>query len=42
LFHRQDEGAGELLDCGPVVFGLDGDDDVKTFASGALEEGFEF
>ncbi len=41
LLHGQDEGVGELLDGGPVVFGLDGDDDVEAFAAGGLEEGFE-
>ena len=41
LFHREHKVVGELLDCGPVVFGLDGDDYVEAFASSAFEEGFE-
>ena len=41
LFHCQNEGVGELLDDGPVVVGLDGDDDVQALASGGLEKTFE-
>jgi hypothetical protein len=41
FFHRENEGVGELFDGGPIVFGIDGNDYVEAFASGAFEETFE-
>ena len=41
LLHGEGEGVDELLDGGPVVGGVDGEDDVEALAAGCFEEGFE-
>ena len=41
LLHLENKGVGEVLDEGPLVLGLDGDNNVEALASGGLEEAFE-